>query len=105
MPTARQCAIVEGGRANMERLARWAGRIGLGLAAFTLAVLHALPAPRLYATTGAVIPYRPVNFLSEFVRTDYAPLMTACFFLLALGTLATAATLRRLRAEAVLLTV
>jgi hypothetical membrane protein len=51
-----------------------------------------------------LIPYRLWNFLSEYARTDYAPLMTACFFLLALGTVATAVTLaRRVRREASLL--
>jgi hypothetical protein len=80
--------------------------VGLGLAVLDLAILHALPAPLLRATTGAFVPYRPWNFLSEFARTDYGPLMTACFFLLALGTLATAAALlRRLRREALLLAV
>jgi hypothetical protein len=91
----------------VERVVRGVGLVGLGLAGLDLAILHALPAPRLHATTGALIPYRPWNFLSEFARTDYAVLMTACFFLLAIGTLATAIALRplRLRREALLLTV
>jgi len=96
----------EGGEKRaVERAVHRVGAIGLGLAGLDLAILHALPAPRLHATTGALIPYQPWNFLSEFARTDYAPLMTACFFLLALGTLATAVALRRLRAEALLLAV
>jgi len=78
---------------------------GLVLAAADLLLLHALPAPKLHATTGALLPYRPWNFLSEYVRTDYAPLMIACFFLLAVAVLATAAHLRPLRREAALLTV
>jgi hypothetical protein len=78
---------------------------GLALAVVDLALLHVLPAPVLHATTGALIPYRPWNFLSEYVRTQYAPLMTACFFLLAVAVLATAAVLRpSLRREAALLT-
>ncbi|MBC8101829.1 MAG: DUF998 domain-containing protein [Cytophagales bacterium] len=85
--------------------ARWAGTAGLGLAGVGLTLLHALPTPQLHATTGAHPPYRPWNFLSEYVRTDHAPLMTACFFLLALGTLASATILFRkhLRWEAALL--
>ena len=95
-------AINEGGIENTAR------RIGMGtlaLAGICLLTLHALPTPLLHATTGAHIPYQPVNFLSEFVRTDYAPLMTACFLLLALGAMATAVTLRHLRREAVLVAV
>lgn len=77
--------------------------VTLGLAGGCLSALHCLPHLMLHSTTGALIPYQPTNFLSEFVRTDYGPLMTAAFFLLALGALATATTLRSLRREAVLL--
>ncbi|MBC8137880.1 MAG: DUF998 domain-containing protein [Fibrella sp.] len=86
----------------MESAARRMGMVTLALAGVCLTILHTLPVPELHATTGALIPYRPMNFLSEFVRTDYAPLMTACFFLLALGAMATAVTLRLLRREAIL---
>jgi hypothetical membrane protein len=79
--------------------------IAFGLAGVGLAILHALPTPRLHATTGRVVTYQPWNFLSEYVRTDYAPLMIFCFVLLGFGTLAAAATLRHLRREAILLTV
>ena len=64
------------------------------LAGADLVLLHALPAPQLHATTGATIAYRPWNFLSELVRTDYGPLMTACFFLLGVGCGAAAWALR-----------
>jgi hypothetical membrane protein len=89
----------------MEHVMRRLGMVMLGLAAGCLVALHALPQPMLHSTTGALIPYQPTNFLSEFVRTDYGPLMTTCFFLLALGALATATTLRSLRREAVLLAI
>ena len=89
----------------MSSIARWVGMVSLGMAAGDLAVLHLLPRPVLHATTGALIPYQPWNFLSEYARTDYAPGMTACFFLLALSALATASAFRSLRREAILLTV
>jgi hypothetical membrane protein len=82
---------------------RRAGVVLLGLALADLALLHVLPAPRLVATTGAVAPYRPWNFLSEYARTQYAPLMIAFFGLVACSTLATAVALRSLRREASLL--
>jgi hypothetical membrane protein len=72
----------------MARRALQLGAVSMALASADLTLLHLLPAPRLYATTGAVFAYRPWNFLSELVRSDYAPLMTACFFLLALSALA-----------------
>jgi len=88
----------------MERMAHRVGGAALGLAIAGLALLHVLPAPHLHATTGALVLYRPWNFLSEFARSDYAPLMTACFFLLSLSMLATGAALRRsLPREALLL--
>lgn len=71
-------------------------RVALGAAILDLALLHLLPPPLLHATTGAAIPYRPWNFLSELARSDYAPLMTACFFLLAFATFATGVALRRI---------
>lgn len=89
----------------MEQVARRIGMVTLGLAGIGLVALHSLPTPTLHATTGALITYRPVNFLSEFVRTEYAPLMTACFFLLALSVLATAVVLRQLLREAILVAV
>ncbi|MES2458984.1 MAG: DUF998 domain-containing protein [Armatimonadota bacterium] len=89
----------------MKQAVRWSGIVSLGLAGAGLAVLHILPTPRLHATTGAVVSYQPWNFLSEYVRTDYAPIMIACFVFLGLGTLATATMLRYLRREAILLTV
>jgi Protein of unknown function (DUF998) len=65
-------------------LARFSlGSIALGV--FLLVLLHLLPHPTLYATTGRAFPYRPTNFLSELVRTQYGPLMTVCFFILAVG--------------------
>jgi hypothetical protein len=91
--------------ASMERIARGIGVVGLGSAAVLLAMLHLLPTPRLHTTTGTMVPYGPWNFLSEYVRTEYAPLMTASFFLLAVGVLGTAIVVRALRREAVLLTV
>lgn len=87
------------------RIARGIGIVSLGAAAVLLAILHLLPTPHLHATTGAMPSYRPWNFLSEYVRTEYAPLMTACFFLLAVGVSATALTVCPLRREAVLLTI
>ncbi len=76
----------------------------IALATLVLVVLHLLPHPTLYATDGRAFPYRPTNFLSELVRTQYGPAMTGCFFVLAAG----AGTLARalwpyLRREALLL--
>src|SRR5262249_17797733 len=88
---------------RMERIAQRVGIITFGLAGVDLIVLHLLPAPMLHTTMGALIPYHPWNFLSEFVRTQYGPLMTACFFLLALGTFATAVMYRHLRRESALM--
>lgn len=91
-------------RRNTERFFA-AQRVGLAawvLAGVGLAALHLLPRPHLMATTGARILYQPTNFLSEYARTEYAPLMVAIFILLAFGTLATAVTIRSLRREAVL---
>jgi hypothetical protein len=75
------------------------------LAGLDLVLLHTLPPPHLAARTGVMVPYRPWNFLSELVRTEYGPGMTACFFLLGLSVLATARALarHRLRREALLL--
>lgn len=90
----------------MELVARQIGVGALALAAVGLALLHLLPGQHLHATTGALIPYRPWNLLSEYARTEYALLMTACFFLLAIGVLAaTVALWRRLRRESALLAV
>jgi hypothetical protein len=76
----------------------------IALAVLLLAMLHLLPHPTLYATTGATSPYRPTNFLSELVRTQYGPLMTTCFFVLAAGSWALAGALRAsLRRESWLL--
>ncbi len=83
-----------------------ARRVGIGgfaLAGLCLAVLQSLPAPYLQATTGTIVSYHLWNFLSEYVRTQYAPLMLAVFFCLAVGTLSAAFALRHLRREAVLL--
>ena len=79
--------------------------ISLALAGADLLLLHLLPTPKLYATTGAIFVYRPWNFLSELVRSDYGPLMTACLVLLGLGTLAAARALQKhtLRRESLLL--
>lgn len=105
MLNSERCVTVMPKGASMERIARGIGVVGLGSAAVLLAILHLLPTPHLHATTGTVIPYRPWNFLSEYVRTEYAPLMTAIFFLLAIGVLGAAIAVRALRREAALLTV
>src|SRR5687768_2105679 len=71
-----------------------------------LVALHVLPRPMMHATTGELIPYDPrVNFLSELVRTQYGPLMTASFVALAIaGASASIAVWRAgLRREAILL--
>jgi hypothetical membrane protein len=83
------------------------GAVSFALAGLDLAVLHFLPPPRLYATTGISVPYYPWNFLSELVRTDYGPLMTVCFALLGLGAGAAAWALHKhtLRRESALLAV
>jgi Protein of unknown function (DUF998) len=76
----------------------WALRLAIAsflLATMGLMTLQVLPAPRLYATTGAVLLYRPVNFLSELVRSDYSGAMVACFSLLGLGSLAMARALHQ----------
>lgn len=53
--------------------------------------LHLAPQPMLLATTGASIPYDwRLNFLSELVRTQYGPAMTANFVLLAIACACTA---------------
>ncbi len=88
---------------NTVTVARWVGIVCLGLATGGLFFLHLIPPPLLHATTGALIPYRPWNFLSEFARTDYAPLITTCFFLMGIGTLSTGVMLRPFRREAILL--
>jgi hypothetical protein len=64
-------------------LARLA-RLCLLLSAAGIVVLHLLPRPVLEATTGQVALYDPrLNFLSEYVRTQYGPLMTFNFVTLA----------------------
>ena len=89
----------------MQYTARRVGIGGFAMAGLCLAILHSLPTPRLHATTGAVMPYHLWNFLSEYVRTQYAPLMLACFFGLAVGTLSAAFALRHLRRESILLAI
>jgi hypothetical protein len=88
-------------------MSRSLARISLGsvvLAALLLIALHLLPHPTLYATTGKTFPYRPTNFLSELVRTQYGSAMTGCFFVLAAGAGALAGALwSLLRREALLL--
>jgi hypothetical protein len=65
-------------------------RLGLLLAAAGIVTLHLLPGPVLTATTGQSVLYDPrLNFLSEYVRTQYGPLMT--FNFCALGGAAVAA--------------
>ena len=91
--------ILSGDTPRRIGIAALAG-VGVGLA-----ILHVSPAPLLRATTGAQMRYARTNFLSEFARTDYAPIITTCFLLLALGALCAAVTLRHLRREAALLTV
>ena len=83
------------------------GVVSFALAGVDLVLLHALPAPRLYATTGAILPYHPYNFLSELVRSDYGPGMTACFVLMGVGAGATAWAVHQhaLRRESALLAV
>jgi hypothetical protein len=50
-----------------------------------IVTLHCLPAPMLFGATGKIVPYNPLlNFMSEFVRTQYGWLMTVNFCLLAL---------------------
>jgi len=59
-------------------------RFGLLLSAAGIATLHLLPRPVVAATTGQVVLYDPpLNFLSEYVRTQYGPLMTFNFWALA----------------------
>jgi Protein of unknown function (DUF998) len=65
------------------------------LAMCNIAVLHLLPAPKLYATTQQVFDYKPWNFMSEFVRTQYGVWMTLCFCLMGAGALALAFALAR----------
>ncbi|WP_395088488.1 DUF998 domain-containing protein [Armatimonas sp.] len=91
----------------MARKSVQMGAVSIALAGADLVVLHVLPSPRLHATTGATYPYHPWNFLSELVRSDYSPLMTACFFLLGLGALAAARALfkHNLKRESVLLAI
>jgi hypothetical protein len=83
------------------------GAASFALAGVDLVLLHALPPPRLHATTGATFPYKPYNFLSELVRSDYGPWMTVCFFLLGVGAGAAAWAVHRhqLRRESALLAV
>lgn len=86
---------------------RVSARFSLGtilVASLLICALHLLPHPMLLATTGKQYPYQPTNFLSELVRTQYGPAMTACFFLLAAGAGALAAGLwHRIRREGALM--
>lgn len=67
-------------------------RISLGLFLCGVIVLHCLPSPLLQTTQGVQLSYDPrFNFLSEYARTQYAPLMEVNFLLLAI----TAASLAR----------
>jgi Protein of unknown function (DUF998) len=77
------------------------------LAVGNIVVLHLLPAPKLYATTGVIYDYRPWNFLSEFARTQYGGGMTLCFVLMGIGSLCLAVALRthQLKREAVFMAV
>jgi hypothetical protein len=81
-------------------------RAGLVWFSLGMVVLHLLPHPMLSATTGASIPYDPrLNFMSEYVRTQYGPLMTLNFLALsfAAGFGASALNGRGLKREAGLL--
>jgi hypothetical protein len=73
------------------------------LAMCNIAVIHLLPAPKLYATTGVVHDYKPWNFMSEFARTQYGVGMTLCFCLMGAGamTLGFALRTRQLKHEAI----
>ena len=57
-------------------------QVFLVLATLDVLILQALPGKLLHATTGQLFPYRPQNFLSEIVRTQYGGWMTLAFFLL-----------------------
>lgn len=80
--------------------------MALSAAIFGIVTLHVLPDPILVGSTGARVPYDPMlNFLSEYVRTQYGLLMSANFVLLAIaaGTLGLAVSRVALRDEARLL--
>jgi hypothetical protein len=72
-----------------------------------IALLHLLPAPKLYATNNQVFDYKPWNFLSEFARTQYGIWMTLCFILMGTGALSLGLALHthRLKYEAILIAI
>jgi hypothetical protein len=71
-------------------------RSGLLLFAAGIVTLHLLPAPMLSTTTGQMLPYDPrLNFLSEYVRTQYGLVMTASFWTLGATAAAAAWAFRR----------
>ena len=72
-------------------------QVFLALATLDVLILQALPGKLLHATNGRLFPYRPQNFLSEMVRTQYGPWMTLAFLLLAGAALSLAVELRRRR--------
>lgn len=82
----------------MNRLSNPAILAQLGVALFGLGMLllHVLPSPMLYSTTSQLIPYDwHLNFISEYSRTQYGPLMTFNFFMLSLASFAASAAMRR----------
>lgn len=75
----------------------------IGVGALVLLVLHLAPEPATLADDGQLHPYNPqLNFLSEYVRTQYGHGMTAWFVIMGAATLATARTFlaQELRREA-----
>jgi hypothetical protein len=84
------------------------GKLGLVCFTISMIILHFLPSPILQATTLQIIPYDwRLNFMSEFVRTQYGVVMTLNFCLLAAtaGMAAWAMALLGYKRESVLLMV
>ena len=80
-------------RFSLARLSQ----VFLALATLDVLILQALPGKLLHATNGRTFPYRPQNFLSEIVRTQYGPWMTLAFLLLAGAALSLGVELRKRR--------
>lgn len=86
------------GRVALKRAMRLSparlSQIFLALATLDVLTLQAFPGKLLHATNGRLFPYRPQNFLSEIVRTQYGPWMTLAFLLLAGAALSLAVALK-----------
>src|SRR5262245_13063769 len=81
----------------MDATVAWsrAAQLALLAAVIDFLGLHLAPRRMLHATTGAVLAYDArLNFLSEFVRTQYGPAMTANFVLLGTAGFAAALAMR-----------